>query len=122
MRDFLIEKLEIGLLSLDANENLLGHPFEGLILLLFTILVDFNMNFSSGIFSLVNESSKVLSKGLLPQELKILVLVNKVSCCIFDLGKVVSHDLKGTEEFELVLYFNQVVTVASVEARHLNSQ
>jgi len=82
---------------LDTGEDLIGHPLEGFILFLLTILVDLSMDFLTWVVAFLKESWKVLLQGLSPQELKVVVLMNEVLCSILDLKKVISHDLHGTE-------------------------
>lgn len=122
VRNFLIEEVKVWLLGLDASKDLVGHPLEGLIFFLLTVLVDLHVNLFARIVTLLDESGEIFSKGLLPEELEILVLVNKVTGGILNLSQVVGHDLEGTEKLELILDLNQIITVTGVEARHLDGK
>jgi len=85
IRNLLVKELKVGFLSLDSCKNLLGHPFEGLIFFLLSILINLHVNLFSGVITLFKESCEVLSKSLFPQELKIRILMNEVATCIFNL-------------------------------------
>jgi len=62
--NFLIEVLKLWLFSLNATKDLLGHPFKGLILFLFTIIIDFDMFLLTWINSSVKESLEILIQSL----------------------------------------------------------
>jgi hypothetical protein len=122
VRDFVIEKIKAWFFSLDSCKNLISHPLESLILFLLTILIDLSVDFLARIFTLVKEGSKILLKGFSPQEFKILVLMDKMLCGIFNLIQIICQYLKRAKKLELILDFNQVITVTSIKTWHLNSQ
>ena len=118
--DLLVESFEIWSLGLDSIEDLLGHPFECLVFLFFAIGVDFDVFLLSWADSCVQEGLETLLECLFPKELLILILVDEIFGGLNDVIELVSDILHGTEQVELVLDLNQVVTRVGVKSWHLN--
>lgn len=68
----------------------------------------------------VQESVETLFKSLFPKELLVLVLVDEILCSLHDVVELVGHILHGSEQLELILYLDQVVTSVGVKSWHLN--
>jgi len=64
--DLLIECFEVWSLGLNSNENLLRHPFEGLVFLFFSLIIDFDVSLLSWIKTSVKESLEAVFKGFFP--------------------------------------------------------
>jgi hypothetical protein len=70
----------------------------------------------SWIFSGVEKSLEAFFESFLPKELLVLVLSDEVLSGVLDFKHVVGNDLHASEECELVLDFNQVVTITRVKS------
>jgi hypothetical protein len=118
--DLLIESVKVWFPGLDSLENFLGHPLEGFVLLFFAISVDSDVLLLPWVNSGVQESVETLLESLFPKELLVLVLVNEILCSLHDVVELVGHILHGSEQLELILDLNQVVTSVGVKSWHLN--
>jgi hypothetical protein len=116
----MVKGIKIWLSSLDSLENLLSHPVECLIFLLFAIIVNLGMLDFSWISTGVQELLEALFKSFLPQELLIIVLGNEVSSGVLNLLNIVCDSLHGSEKLELILDLDQVITGVGIKTSHLN--
>jgi hypothetical protein len=116
--DSLIEGLKVWLLGPDTDKDLIGHPFEGLIFDLFTVTVDDGVSLLTWVDTSVKESLEVLLKSFFPEEFFVLVLVDELVGGSLDVTEVMGDDLDRSEEIELILDLNQVITGVRVETGH----
>jgi hypothetical protein len=66
--DLFVENFKRWLLGLNSIQDLFRHPFECLIFLFFSILVDLDMLLLSWVNTGVEESFEIFLEGLLPKE------------------------------------------------------
>ena len=102
------------MLGPDTVKNLVGHPFEGLILDLFSVTVEDGVSLLTWVDSSVEESLEVLLEGLLPEEFLVLILVDELVGGSLDITEVMRDDLNCSEKLKLILDFDQVVTSVGV--------
>ena len=81
------------MLGPDAVKDLVGHPFEGLILDLFSVTIGDGVSLLTWVNTSVQESLEVLLEGLLPEEFFVLVLVDELVGGSLDVTEVVRDDL-----------------------------
>lgn len=102
------------MLGPDTVKNLVGHPFEGLILDLFSVTVEDGVSLLTWVDTSVEESLEVLLEGLLPEEFLVLILVDELVGGSLDITEVMRDDLNCSEKLKLILDFDQVVTSVGV--------
>lgn len=102
------------MLGPDTVKNLVGHPFEGLILDLFSVTVEDGVSLLTWVDSSVEESLEVLLEGLLPEEFLVLILVDELVGGSLNITEVMRDDLNCSEKLKLILDFDQVVTSVGV--------
>ena len=102
------------MLGPDTVKDLVGHPFEGLILDLFSVTVEDGVSLLTWVDSSVEESLEVLLEGLLPEEFLVLILVDELVGGSLDITEVMRDDLNCSEKLKLILDFDQVVTSVGV--------
>lgn len=102
------------MLGPDTVKNLVGHPFEGLILDLFSVTVEDGVSLLTWVDTSVEESLEVLLEGLLPEEFLVLILVDELVGGSLDIAEVMRDDLNCSEKLKLILDFDQVVTSVGV--------
>ena len=102
------------MLGPDTVKDLVGHPFEGLILDLFSVTVEDSVSLLTWVDSSVEESLEVLLEGLLPEEFLVLILVDELVGGSLDITEVMRDDLNCSEKLKLILDFDQVVTSVGV--------
>ena len=102
------------MLGPDTVKDLVGHPFEGLILDLFSVTVEDGVSLLTWVDSSVEESLEVLLEGLLPEEFLVLILVDELVGGSLDITEVMRDDLNSSEKLKLILDFDQVVTSVGV--------
>jgi len=64
--DLLIESFEVWSFGFNSNENLLRHPFEGLIFFFFSIIIHFDVSLLSWVNTSIKESLEAIFKGFFP--------------------------------------------------------
>lgn len=102
------------MLGPDTVKNLVGHPFEGLILDLFSVTVEDGVSLLAWVDTSVEESLEVLLEGLLPEEFLVLILVDELVGGSLNITEVMRDDLNCSEKLKLILDFDQVVTSVGV--------
>ena len=112
--DSLVEGLKVWLLGPDTVKDLVGHPFEGLILDLFSVTVEDSVSLLTWVDTSVQESLEVLLEGLLPEEFLVFVLVDELVGGTLDVTEMVRDNLNCSEKLKLILDFDQVVTSVGV--------
>ena len=118
--NLLVENLERGEAGDDALENLLAHPVEGVKLIVKLLVlvvgagahcVDFLGEILLQRRARIEELLERDFQFLFPEELLVIVLVNKVIGGFFDLVEPVCDLLLTQEKDELILDLDQVVSI-----------
>lgn len=91
------------MLGPDTVKDLVGHPFEGLILDFISVTIGDGVSLLTWVDTSVQESLEVLLEGLLPEEFLIFVLVDELVGGSLDVTEVVRDDLDCSEKLELIL-------------------
>lgn len=108
--DLLIESFEVWSFGFNSNENLLRHPFEGLIFFFFSIIIHFDVSLLSWVNTSIKESLEAIFKGFFPQELFVSILVDEVHGGELNVLNVLIDNLHCTEEGELILDLDKEIS------------